>query len=69
MISPIGREVDRGGGTTTTSQRQQQQQQRTRADYSELLHKRVSERETSRRPFNILARKSVYSIGMAEHDG
>ncbi|XP_067214644.1 uncharacterized protein kmr isoform X3 [Linepithema humile] len=39
MISPIGREVDRGGGTTTTAG--QRQQQRTRAaDCSELLHKR-----------------------------
>ncbi|XP_011705953.1 PREDICTED: uncharacterized protein LOC105461165 [Wasmannia auropunctata] len=41
MISPIGREVDRGGGTMTAGQRQQvQQQQRPRADCSELLHKR-----------------------------
>ncbi|XP_071558758.1 uncharacterized protein [Temnothorax nylanderi] len=39
MISPIGREVDRGGGTTTMTG-QRQQQQRSRADCSELLHKR-----------------------------
>lgn len=52
MISPIGREVDRGGGTITTSmtvisrqgQQQQQQQQQRARDCSELLHKRVSER-------------------------
>lgn len=39
MMSPIGREVDRGGGTMTGSR---QGQQRPRADCSELLHKRVS---------------------------
>lgn len=46
MISPIGREVDRGG----TSQRQGQQQQRPRADSSELLHKRVSEHDGRESP-------------------
>lgn len=40
MISPIGREVDRGGGAMTAGQRQAGQQ-RPRADCSELLHKRV----------------------------
>jgi len=53
MISPIGREVDRGGGTTGAtgqrqSQQQQQQQQRVRADCGELLQKRVSKSRESR---------------------
>jgi len=59
MISPIGREVDRGGGTTGMTgqrqgqqQQQQQQQQRVRADCGELLQKRVSERESRLRRFN-----------------
>lgn len=37
MVSPIGREVDRGGGTAI------RQNQRV-WEYNELLHKRVSEK-------------------------
>jgi len=44
MMSPIGREVDRGGGTMTGPR---QGQQRSRADCSELLHKRVSKCDES----------------------
>jgi len=71
MISPIGREVDRGGGTITAGQRQGQQQQRPRVDCNELLHKRVSEHERASFAFNASARKNApsISIGMAEHDG
>lgn len=70
-MSPIGREVDRGG-TMTTGQRQIQQQQRPRAaDCGELLHKRVSERDRrGEGRLNASARKSPsIPIGMAEHDG
>lgn len=42
MVSPIGREVDRGGGTAI------RQNQRV-WEYNELLHKRVSERLINRK--------------------
>lgn len=42
MVSPIGREVDRGGGTAI------RQNQRV-WEYNELLHKRVSERLVNRK--------------------
>lgn len=71
MISPIGREVDRGGGATS----QRQGQQRARADCGELLHKRVSKGDDNDNDdddvtLTPLARKRapVDSIGMAEHD-
>lgn len=53
MISPIGREVDRGGGTAA--------RQNQRAwECNELLHKRVSER-------HIGATETFELIGMAKH--
>lgn len=52
MVSPIGREVDRGGGTAI------RQNQRV-WEYNELLHKRVSEKLIANRIFEL--------IGMAKH--
>lgn len=54
MVSPIGREVDRGGGTTG--------RQNPRAwECNDLLHKRVSERQFG------ASVETFELIGMAKH--
>lgn len=55
MVSPIGREVDRGGGTGAARQNHRAW------ECNELLHKRVSERHLG------ATRNNFELIGMAKH--
>lgn len=66
MVSPIGREVDRGGGSVSRQNHRENYRENYRENHrawecNELLHKRVSERHTFR------ATETFDLIGMAKH--